>query len=229
MNMFSPALQQLRRRTWNACWFPLQCIHEVAAPALPEPTAAVMEWDVCDQVSGKLQASLSAEIISAFVLPMLEAQDLLATLQPLSMAHSFAVREEVVGKHRAEQMALIFSEAHVWLTDGCLGTRCQQLLPFRAAFAHVACMPEASSVLVAPKMDASQNQMWAVTILRRSRSLRFQLQVHPLHAGSVPPAPWHSGVTVGMAAGPERKFYRLLSSHRLSCCRLQLEQIQVAV
>ncbi|CAE8620425.1 unnamed protein product [Polarella glacialis] len=222
-HIFAPRSQHLRR-TWNACWIPLRSIRCVDAPPLPKmPPDIVLEWGGLPDPG----ATLSGEIVKSSVLPLLTADELLMVVQLLSMAHAPAARAEVAARHRIEQMALIFSENDVWLVDSCLGARCRQTLPFQAAFAHVSYMPEASTAFIAPKMARNANPIWAVTVLRRARSLRFRLQVqalpHELPDSYHDVSAWPLHVPVGLASGTGGQLFTLRSSHRLTCLRVALE------
>ncbi|CAJ1398318.1 unnamed protein product [Effrenium voratum] len=172
---FAPGALEPSRRIWNVSWIPLHGIQTVEPPRAGGVLDPV-EWTV-------RSCALPAEIIR-LVLPLLDPQELLQRIQCLSTKHADMAQEQVLCGKRTEQMAMILSENAVWLTDGCLNMRCKQSLPFNAAFAHVVHMPGLSAVVVSTKMDSAYRTLWAVTVLRRRRSLRFELRVTQLAARS---------------------------------------------
>lgn len=206
----------MRRKAWNACWIPLRCVHVVETPPCQQPGDSLLDWTA----DGCL---LPAEIIRSFVLPLLGAQDLLQRVQVLNSVHAEEARAQVLSGTRAEHMAMIFSETTVWLTDGCLSMRCKQSLPFNGAFAHAVYMPGLSTVVVSTKMDSVARMLWAVTVLRRKRSLRFELRVTPLEVErGLRSMPWPRNIIVGMAAAPRNRLFVLHSGSRLICYNLDL-------
>eukprot|EP00913_Durusdinium_trenchii_P007853 g7370.t1 len=90
--------------------------------------------------------------------------------------------------------------------DGCLNMRCKQTLPFNGAFAHIVPMPGLSSVIVSTKMDSTNYPLWAVSLVRRQRSLRFELRVTHLDTveTNLRDLPWPRNIIVGMAGSRDR-------------------------
>ncbi|CAJ1398317.1 unnamed protein product [Effrenium voratum] len=212
---FAPGALEPSRRIWNVSWIPLHGIQTVEPPRAGGVLDPV-EWTV-------RSCALPAEIIR-LVLPLLDPQELLQRIQCLSTKHADMAQEQVLCGKRTEQMAMILSENAVWLTDGCLNMRCKQSLPFNAAFAHVVHMPGLSAVVVSTKMDSAYRTLWAVTVLRRRRSLRFELRVTQLDVETnYRDLPWPRNIIVGMAA-TENRLFILYSSCRLICYHLALER-----
>lgn len=167
-------------------------------------------------------SAVPAEIIRN-VLSLLGPQELLQRVQILNRQHAHLAQEQVLSSKRTEQMALIFSENTVWLTDGCLNMRCKLTLPFNGAFAHVVHMPGLSAVIISTKMGSPTYPLAAVTVLRRQRSLRFELRVRDLAVETdFRDLGWPRNIIVGMAAVEDRLFI-LYSSCRLVCHHLALE------
>jgi len=210
------------RRVWNVCWIPLASIRTVSSDTSNEGLMDdTLEWT--SRTGGS--SSLPGEIIRA-VLSLLGPQELLQRIQCLNRQHAHLAQEQVSSGKRTEQMALIFSENTVWLTDGCLNMRCKQTLPFNGAFAHVVRMSTLSAVVVSTKMGSANYPLWAVTVLRRKRSLRFELRVKNLAVETdFRDLPWPRNIIVGMAAADDRLFI-LYSSCRLVCYRLALENTE---
>ncbi|CAK9064773.1 unnamed protein product [Durusdinium trenchii] len=210
------------RRVWNVCWIPLRSIRTVSTvPGASNPSEGVEE-DTVEWTSNS-GAALPAEIIRG-VLSLLGPQELLQRVQILSSQHAQLAREQVHSSKRTELMALVFSENTVWLTDGCLNMRCKQTLPFNGAFAHIVPMPGLSSVIVSTKMDSTNYPLWAVSLVRRQRSLRFELRVTHLDTveTNLRDLPWPRNIIVGMAGSRDRLLI-LYSSCRLVCYQLSLE------
>eukprot|EP00435_Cladocopium_sp_Y103_P048578 s691_g14.t1 len=192
------------QRVWNVCWIPLRSIRTVSSepPLGGSMNENTMEWTA--------RPSGSAE--------------LLQRVQILNRQHAHLAQEQVLSSKRTEQMALIFSENTVWLTepwqdDGCLNMRCKLTLPFNGAFAHVVHMPRQSAVIVSTKMGSPTYPLAAVTVLRRQRSLRFELRAVETDFRDLG---WPRNIIVGMAAVEDRLFI-LYSSCRLVCHHLALE------
>eukprot|EP00928_Gymnodinium_smaydae_P089078 TRINITY_DN7307_c0_g3_i1.p1 TRINITY_DN7307_c0_g3~~TRINITY_DN7307_c0_g3_i1.p1 ORF type:complete len:687 (-),score=120.95 TRINITY_DN7307_c0_g3_i1:137-2131(-) len=218
---FAPSLRHFRR-TWNALWVPLRSIRTVATPPMQIPSEeSVMDWTVA--VPGSSDGvTLLGEMVKSFVLPFFEANDLMMNLQLLNSRHAVAARAEVMASHRKEAMALVFAEESAWLVDTTLGMRCQLMLPFSAAFAHVSYMQEASTAFVATKF-ANAETLWGVTVLRRCRSLRFRLQAQPLMTGNGPDeSVLRNDMCIGMATGPDQQLFTLRGDGTLTCYSLAL-------
>eukprot|EP00927_Polykrikos_kofoidii_P076715 TRINITY_DN73755_c0_g1_i1.p1 TRINITY_DN73755_c0_g1~~TRINITY_DN73755_c0_g1_i1.p1 ORF type:complete len:826 (+),score=125.15 TRINITY_DN73755_c0_g1_i1:159-2636(+) len=242
---------------WNACWVPLRSIccvmpkcnrdgRAVVAAAEGQLKGQPMEWAVGPS------AVLSSEIVSSYVLPFLSAADLMSAVQLLNPAHAVGAQSELQGIGRTESFALCFSQGMVWLLDPKLRVRCQARLPFQATFAHACYVPHLSSAIVAAKFETrfGRQYVWAVTILRRRRSLCFRLLVRPSEINNPFASQWPMGIFVGLTALPvsegsadshdagtetesramleERPklasdVFTLLASRRLSCHRVSLE------
>lgn len=211
------------RRMWNACWLPVKSLRVVSQPGVPPQQSrdVNLDWTVGTGAEGAA-TTLPAELITSFVLPFLGAVELLSIIQPLSNGHAEAARQEVAACKRDEHIALAFSEDAVWLLDSQLKPRCRRRLPFDGTFAHISAAHDFSSVIVATKMDLESPQLWAVTVLRSLRAIRFRLVITPLLGFLNPFAGhWPAGVIVGMAAGPKGRLFTLLAGQQLVCHQLR--------
>ena len=136
-------------------------------------------------------------------------------LRPPRLVHA-----ELREGHRREHFVLCFSEGAVWLLDDDLGICCRQRLPFNATFAHVVYSTELSTAVIASKFEPSESHLWAVTVVRRRRSLRFRLRVQRLPVTNGLAHAWPTGVIIGAAFAPGARLLTLQANRRLHCLGL---------
>jgi len=202
---------------------PLNSISYLAPCAAADEDVAMpaqLEWSLCE--SGPV---LSSEIVTRYVLPCISPQELFATVQVLSVAHSKVLESEVCTSQLNENLLLCISDAKAWLVDRDFKIHCRIRLPFDAIFAHAVYAPDLSAAIVATKFWQSSCHLWAIVVGRRRRSLRFQLVCSPLEEQTMSPEQMvlkNQSKLIGMSTLPGGQMFALTAMRRLSCYKLSV-------
>jgi len=216
------AVRWLGEGIWNASWIPIHSISTVSPRPVNDGKVGMSNvrsrvsvgQGICWSVASSI---LSEELVTDWILPFLSASDLLKHVQGLSNASATLAHATVRSARRRERVILCLSGRRVWLLDSGLKIHCRKQLPFDATFAHACYAAELSTLFVAAKYD-SNHQVWAVTVLRRHCSLRYQLQIHRVPVMTQGPRV----MLVGMAVS-KRRLFTLTAGRRLSCYRMDLQ------
>eukprot|EP00929_Paragymnodinium_shiwhaense_P107233 TRINITY_DN73307_c0_g1_i1.p1 TRINITY_DN73307_c0_g1~~TRINITY_DN73307_c0_g1_i1.p1 ORF type:complete len:805 (-),score=150.09 TRINITY_DN73307_c0_g1_i1:282-2360(-) len=188
---------------WNVSWIPLKTIRALESEGQePDSDGPAIEWKTAPGAP-----PLAHELLKAYVLPFLEAEQLLGKLQAVSVGHAALARQEVEAEHRTEHVAMCIDSTNAYLLNDDLKLIARLPLLVDVVFAHARYVPEISSILVASKFETSpRKQMAAITVWRRRRSLHFRLAASTLQTwpskGEQPYTNHPPNLCVGMTTAP---------------------------